>query len=134
MLFRFDTFSVSINASPEKVWGFVSDLNNWRQFSDFGKDIEQISDLEWVAHTSQGDVRVLPHFDKDKLLLDSTCIIPSGEKQFIPYRVVPNSDGSELIMTNQQTESVSDEDYDQQIEWMKTELETIKQILETPAT
>ncbi len=101
MLFRFDT--VSIDARPEEVWEFVSDLNNWKQFSDFGKNLEQVTDTEWVAHTSQGDVRVIPKFDKEKLLLDSYCIIASGEKQFIPYRVVSNGDGAELIMTNQQT-------------------------------
>lgn len=130
MLFRFDTVSVPINAKPEKVWEFVADLNNWKQFSDFGKDLEQVSETEWVAHTSQGDIRVLPKFDKEKLLLDSICIIASGEEQFIPYRVVGNGDGSELIMTNQQTSTVSNEEYAEQLQWMKTELHTIKKLLE----
>jgi hypothetical protein len=130
ILFRFDTVSVSIHAKPEAVWEFVSDLNNWKQFSDFGKNLEKISDTEWIAHTSQGDVRVIPKFDKDHLLLDSVCIIASGETQFIPYRVMPNGDGTELIMTNQQTASVSDAEYAEQLGWMRQELETIKQIME----
>ncbi len=130
MLFRFDTASVSINAKPEKVWEFVADLNNWKQFSDFGRDLEKLSETEWVAHTSQGDVRVLPKFDKSKLLLDSICIIASGEEQLIPYRVVANGSGSELIMTNQQTSTVSNADYAEQLNWMKTELNTIKKLLE----
>lgn len=129
-LYRFDTVSVSIDTSPEEVWRFVSDLNNWKLFSDFGKNLDKISDTEWVAHTSQGDVRVIPAFDKEKLLLDHWCILPSGDKQYIPYRVVPNGYGSELIMTNQQTSSVSDKDYAEQLKWMKKELETIKKILE----
>jgi hypothetical protein len=129
-LFHFDTLSVSINARPEAVWSFVSDLNNWKQFSDFGKNLEQVSEGEWIAHTSQGDIRVLPKFDKGHLLLDSICIIPSGEKQFIPYRVVPNGAGSELIMTNQQTATVSDDEYQEQLSWMKKKLETIKNIIE----
>ena len=108
----------------------MSDLHNWQQFSDFGKELEQVSKTEWVAHTSQGDVRVIPQFDEDKLLLDSVCIIASGEEQFIPYRVVANGDGSELIMTNQQTATVSDTDYAEQLRWMKNELATIKEILE----
>jgi len=103
-LFHFDTVSVSINAKPEAVWTYVSDLNNWKQFSDFGKNIEKVSATVWVAHTSQGDVRIIPKFDKDHLLLDSICIVPTGDEQFIPYRVVPNGNGSELIMTNQQTD------------------------------
>jgi hypothetical protein len=57
-------------------------------------------------------------------------VIASGEEQFIPYRVVANGDGSELIMTNQQTATVSDKDYAEQLQWMKTELDMIKKILE----
>ncbi|MEK9195843.1 MAG: SRPBCC family protein [Patescibacteria group bacterium] len=130
-LYKFDTFSVSIEAKPQAVWEFVADLNNWKQFSDFGKDIEKIKDNEWVFHTSQGDVRVITKFDKEKLLLDTICIIASGEEQFIPYRVVPNGDGSELIMTNHQGETSSGKEYAEQIKWMKDELATIKKILET---
>jgi len=129
-LFHFDTISVSIAATPEQVWQFVSDLNNWRQFSDFGKQLEQVSGAEWVAHTSQGDVRVIPQFDQAHLLLDHRCIIASGEEQFIPYRVVPNGTGAELIMTNQQTATVSDEEYHEQLRWMREELENIKMIME----
>lgn len=130
-LFKFDTVSVSINAKPEKVWEFVADLNNWPQYTDFAKDIEQVNDTEWIFHTSQGDVRVITKFDKEKLLLDTVCIIASGEEQFIPYRVVPNGEGSEIIMTNQQTASVNNEEYAEQIKWMKEELQNIKRILES---
>lgn len=129
-LFKFDTVSVSVAAKPEKVWSFVADLNNWKLFSDFAKNIEQISDKEWVTHTSQGDVKIYPKFDKKRLLLDHKVVIASGEEQFIPYRVVPNGDGSELMMTNQQTATVSDKDYQQQLRWMKEELQTIKTTLE----
>lgn len=111
----------------------MSNLNNWKQFSDFGKGLEQVSDTEWVTHTIQGDIHVIPKFDKAHLLLDSICIVPSGEEQFIPYRVVPNGSGSELIMTNQQTATVSDEEYQEQLGWMKQELETIKKIMEENA-
>jgi hypothetical protein len=129
-LFKFDTVSVSINAKPEKVWNFVSDLLHWRQFSDFGKDIEQISDTEWIFHTSQGDVQVIPKFDKERLLLDQVCIIASGEEQFIPYRIVPNGDGCEIMMTNQQTATVNDEEYAEQLKWMTDELNNLKKIME----
>jgi len=131
MLFKFDTVSVSINVKPKVVYDFVSDLNNWKQFSDFGKDIEKIEEGTWIFHTSQGDVTVLTHFDAEKLLLDTTCILASGEEQFIPYRVVPNGDGSELIMTNFQGKTSSDKDYAEQLKWMKDELNNIKAILES---
>lgn len=127
---RSDTVSVAIALRPEHVWEFVSDLNKWKQFSDFGKNLEQVSDTEWVTHTSQGDVKVIPKFDKERMLLDHVCILASGEEQFIPYRVVPNGDGAELIMTNFQGETSSDEEYAEQLQWMREELDTIKKLLE----
>ena len=84
-MFHFDTVSVSITAKPEKVWEFVSDINNWPKFSEFASDIEKVKDGEWIFHTSQGDVRVIEQFDKEHLLLDHVCIVPSGDEQFIPY-------------------------------------------------
>ncbi|MFZ1487719.1 MAG: hypothetical protein WAS74_01705 [Candidatus Saccharimonas aalborgensis] len=57
-------------------------------------------------------------------------IVPSGDEQFIPYRVVPNGEGSELIMTNQQTAGVSNEEYAEQLTWMREELKNIKKIME----
>lgn len=129
-MFHFDTISVSINAKPDKVWEFVADINNWPQFSDFARNIERVRDGEWVFHTSQGDVRVIEKFDREHLLLDTVCIVPSGDEQFIPYRVVPNGEGCELIMTNQQTAGVSDEEYAEQLTWMREELENIKKIIE----
>ena len=75
-------------------------------------------------------MRVIPKFDKEKLLLDNIYIIASGDEQFIPYRVVANGYESELIMTNQQTASVSDVEHWEQLDWMKTELQTIKKILD----
>ena len=130
-MFHFDTVSVSITAKPEKVWEFVSDINNWPKFSEFASDIEKVKDGEWIFHTSQGDVRVIEQFDKEHLLLDHVCIVPSGDEQFIPYRVVPNGEGSELMMTNQQTDGVSDEEYAEQLRWMKEELEKVKELQES---
>lgn len=129
-MFHFDTVSVSINAAPQKVWEFVADINNWPKFSDFARDIEHVADGKWVFHTSQGDVQVIEKFDRERMLLDTICIVPSGDEQFIPYRVVPNGNGSELIMTNQQTAGVSDEEYAEQLTWMREELENVKKILE----
>lgn len=129
-MFRFDTVSVSIAAPPQTVYDFVSDINNWPQYSDFASNIEKVKDGDWLFHTSQGDVRVLERFDQAHMLVDHVCIVPSGDEQFIPYRVVPNGAGSELIMTNQQTAGVSDEEYTQQLEWMKEELQNVKKILE----
>lgn len=129
-MLRFDAVTVSIKQEPEKVWEFVADLNNWKQFSGFGPDIEQVGDNEWVAHTSWGDVKVVPKFDRQKLLLDHNYIFPSGEERFMPSRVSASGEGSVLIMTNRQTTGIPDYEYEQQLKLMENELSSIKKILE----
>lgn len=127
---RVDPVLVSIKADPHEVWAFVANLNNWKQLSEFGKNLTQVNETLWIAHTPQGDVKVVPMFDEEKLLLDHLCILPSGHGQHIKYRVVPSLEGSELVMTNLQTAGVSDEDYEQQLQWTMDELNNVKKIME----
>jgi hypothetical protein len=49
---------------------------------------------------------------------------------FIPYRVTPNHLGSELIMTNVKSPGDSTDDYEEQLQWMRTELEGAKRYVE----
>jgi len=130
-IFRLDTRSVVIQAPAKKVWNFIADVRNWKQFSDFSKNMEQVGDNEWVAHTDQGDIKVRTFFDEEHLTLDQICY-PNREEQLIPYRIIPmGAESCKLMMTNQQTPSVSDEEYEQQMGWIQQELETVKKILET---
>ena len=124
------TLAVTIKRSPQEVYDFIADLSNWPKFSEFAANFERVHDSEYIAHTSQGDVRVIAHFDSQKLILDTDCILPSGESQLIPYRVVPNKIGAELMMTNFRAASSTRQEYDEQLRWMEVELKQIKRILE----
>lgn len=124
------TLAVTIKRSPKDVYDYISDLSNWHEFSDFAANFEKISDTEYIAHTSQGDIKVVALFDKRRMLLDTNCILPDGEIQTIPYRVVPNRDGAELMMTNFRPKSSSKKDYEEQLYWIEVELKRAKKILE----
>ncbi len=124
------TYSVTIKRTPRDVYEYISDLSNWPQFSDFAKNFERVTDSEYIAHTSQGDITVKALFDDKRLLLDTECVLPDGNSDFIPYRVVPNKDGAELMMTNFKPIQSTDEEYSEQLQWMKEELSNIKQLLE----
>ena len=91
---RTDSVTVSINLKPEQVWDYVADIKNWKDFSEYGKNMEKVSPEEWIAHTEQGDIRVLPKFKKEQLVLDHLCILSNGEEVLIPYRVEPVGDAS----------------------------------------
>lgn len=124
------TLSVTINRPPKEVYKYISNLDNWHEFSDFAANFEKKSDDEYIAHTPQGDITVKSIFDSKRMLLDTICVLPDGEEQVIPYRVVPNGRHSELIMTNFRPHSSSREEYDEQLTWMQSELFRAKQILE----
>lgn len=124
------TLAVTIKRSPQDVYNYISNLANWPEFSDFAANFERVTDNEYIAHTSQGDVKVVALFDKKRLLLDTQCILPDGEVQTIPYRVVPNKDGAELMMTNFRPKSSSKKDYEEQLYWIEVELKRAKEILE----
>ena len=127
---RLDTVSVNINAKAEAVWEFIADVRNWKQFSDFSKNMERVGEDEWVAHTDdQGDVRVRTFFDAEHFTLDQICY-PNGDEQLIPYRIIPKGDSCELMMTNQQTAGVSDAEYKDQMHWVREELEAVKRLVE----
>lgn len=124
------TMAVTIKRKPEDVFNYISKLANWPEFSDFAANFEKVNDNEYLAHTSQGDIRVVALFDRKRLLLDTQCILPDGEIQTIPYRVVPNRNGSELIMTNFKPIKATKSEYEEQLYWMEIELKKVKEILE----
>ncbi len=128
------TIAVTIKCDPEKVYNYISNLGNWHEFSEFAANFERVTDDEYIAHTTQGDIRVKAFFDREHMLLDTQCILPDGEVQTIPYRVVPNKDGAELMMTNFRPKSSSKEDYEEQLHWIDVELNAAKQILEKKAS
>jgi hypothetical protein len=124
------TIAVTIKRSPKEVYEYISNLGNWPEFSEFAANFEKVTDSEYIAHTSQGDITVRALFDKEHMLLDTQCILPDGEIQTIPYRVVPNKDGAELLMTNFRPRSSTKKDYEEQLYWIEVELKKAKEILE----
>lgn len=125
------TLAVTVKRSPQEVYDYISNLANWPEFSDFAANFEKVTDTEYIAHTSQGDIKVVALFDRERMLLDTQCILPDGEIQTIPYRVVPNKDGAELMMTNFRPRSSSKKDYEEQLYWIEIELKRAKEILES---
>ncbi len=54
----------------------------------------------------------------------------SGVNVFVPMRVVPNGDGSEVIFTLFRTEDMSDENYAKDIALVDRDLKNLQKILE----
>lgn len=120
---RSDTATVSVAAPPRFVFQVLARVADWPQFSPFARAVEPVGDgrCYWVT-TPDSTVRLVCQFDPDLLLLDHQVAFADGSSVFIPYRVVPNGTGAELIMTNVKSPADSVEDYRSQLGWMRTEL------------
>jgi hypothetical protein len=127
---RSDTYSVSIAAPPPFVWSILSNVEDWAQFSPFAQAVARTSATSFVITSPQGAVLLTTNFDEPRLLLDHTVTLSDQTEVFIAYRVTPNHLGSELMMTNVKSPSDSDTEYDEQLAWMRDELEGAKRFVE----
>lgn len=126
---RSDTCSVSIAAPPSFVWKALSDVGAWPTFSPFALAVAEVAAGEFLVTSPQGEVGLSTRFDEDRGLLDH--VVRIGEATvFIPYRVVANLDGSELIMTNVKAPDDTMDDYEEQLRWMRDELDGARQYAE----
>lgn len=127
---RSDTFSVSIGVPPLFAWEVLSHVDLWRLFSPFALTVTSLTPDQFEIDSPQGKVILCVQFDRDRLLLDHVVKLSDGSAVFIPYRVVPNYHGCELVMTNIQSPGDSTEDYEVQVGWMRDELRGAKAFIE----
>lgn len=127
---RSDTYGVSIPVPPDLVWAVLADVENWPRFSPFALTVKRTSATTYTVTSPQGDVLLTSNFDRGLRLLDHRVTLPDQTEVFIPYRVTPNHLGSELIMTNVKSPGDSEDEYAEQLAWMRIELDGAKRYLE----
>jgi hypothetical protein len=127
---RSDSYSVSVAAPTGFVWAALSVVEDWPKFSPFALSVRRTATTTYTVASPQGEVALASAFDADRGLLDHTVTLADGTRVFIPYRVTPNHRGSELIMTNVKSPTDSDAEYEEQLGWMRTELDNAKRYVE----
>lgn len=130
LLMNSDTFSVSVAVPPEYAWSLLAAIENWPEFSPFARLVSRIDTTSWDVVSPQGNILLRSHFVREHCLLDHE-VFTGGHWVFIPYRVVPNLDGCELIMTNFQSPGDSSDEYREQNDWVVRELQGARQFLES---
>src|SRR5690606_17240521 len=84
----------------------------------------------WITDSPMGKVKV-KFCEKNKLgVLDHDVILPSGEINHNPLRVVANGDGSEVIFTLYRLPRMSDEDFLRDLNFVQDDLKKLKSIIE----
>lgn len=127
---RTKVLTVSIQCNPARVYAFVSDPENlpvWA--SSFCRSIQQIEG-EWIAQTPEGAVKIRFVSKNSFGILDHYVQIVPGTDVYVPMRVIPNGDGSEVIFTLFQSSFMTDEKFNQDIAWVEKDLQSLKRVLE----
>jgi hypothetical protein len=123
--------SVSINRDAKAVYDFVCVPQNFpRWASGLGKSLKKVKG-EWLAETPEGPVKI--RFSERNVfgVLDH-WVSPTPELEiYIPMRVIPNGSGSELLFTLFRLAEMSDEKFAADAEWVKRDLTSLKQLLES---
>jgi hypothetical protein len=85
---------------------------------------------KWIAETPQGSVKVRFTERNSFGVLDHYVIPELGLEIYIPMRVISNGTGSEVLFTLFRLSEMSDDKFAEDAEWVKRDLNVLKQLLE----
>lgn len=129
--FEAQNISIFINMPFQQVYKFISVPENFPQWASGLCQSIRKQDNEWIAETATGPVKVRFTEPNPFGVLDHHVIPGNGEEIYIPMRVIPNGNGGELIFTLLRLPGMSDEKFQEDADWVKRNLETIKNLLES---
>lgn len=123
------TLTVTINAPAGRVYAFVSNPENLARWAAGLGPPERRGDEWWVPSPS-GPARVEFAEPNTFGVLDHTVFLPNDLRVYVPMRVVPNGDGSEVSFTLFQLPGMPDEQFRNDRGLVQKDLESLKRILE----
>lgn len=124
------TITIAIAAPAERVYAFAAQETNLpRWVPSFFRAVTH-ENGEWVVDSPLGRA-VFSFVEKNPFgVLDHRIRLPSGEEFFNPMRVIANGAGSELIFTLFQSAGMSDEDFARDAELVRSDLDTLRRLME----
>lgn len=121
---------IDIQAAPEKVYNFLSNVMNWPQYA--------VVNLRSVSPGQNGWFNVITKFGQGEIKID--CVKEFGildhvwkdpQATWRTYaRVVSNNEGSTFMMTIFQPSIMNDDQFDQAMMETNIEMAKLKEILE----
>ncbi|HET9087894.1 MAG TPA: hypothetical protein VFN53_10250 [Acidobacteriaceae bacterium] len=124
------TISVTIARPLEEVYGFLSIPANFSQWAAGLGDLQE-QNHEWFVQTPHGRMRVRFSERNSFGVLDHFVKPENAEEIYVPMRVVANGASSEVVFTLFQQPSMSDADFARDLELVRTDLTSLKKILES---
>lgn len=125
------TKTVNINASPDKVWDFVSDLSQWKNWAIHNVfSSRQGGNGYWLMDGPRGTSKVKMNGNKTLGILDHEFIDPGEGHWIVPCRVVAGSKGSHFMITFSKPEQMPDEAFEMGMKLLDEELQKLKEFME----
>ena len=124
------TITVRIDRPFATVFEFLTDPTNWNQWAfGLGKNIRQSKD-GWIADSGGGTARVR-FTPRNKFgVVDHTVIRPSGQRVYVPMRLIANGSGCELLFTLFREPKTSDTQFDSDAGYVQRDLNRLKSLME----
>jgi hypothetical protein len=128
-MYRAHTVSVAIAVPPQRAYTYMADPSNLPKWaSGFVMSIEKRGD-DWIAQTTLGEARFRFAPANELGVLDHDVELKAG-KFHNPMRVIPNGKGCEVLFTALQLPGNSDAQFSGDLEMVRGDLGTLRDILE----
>ena len=112
------------------VYDFASDPANVPRWAPgLGTSVENV-DGKWFVETGSGRVGLAFAERNTFGVLDHKVTLASGEVIYIPMRVVPYGDGSEVVFSLRRLPEMSDEEFARDAGLVQADLTRLKHVLE----
>lgn len=124
------TITVRIERPFDQVYEFLADPANWNQWAfGLGRNIRRSND-GWIADSDGGvaQVRFTPRNSFG--VVDHTVTLPSGQRVYLPLRLIVNGEGCELLFTLYREPNMSDVQFASDAGFVQRDLDGLKKLLE----
>jgi hypothetical protein len=105
---------MTIERPPLDVYNFISDPKN---LAKWASGLSAAVKVRFVERNKYG-------------VLDHYVSVGSGEEVYVPMRIFPNGDGTEVLLTVFRQPGTSEEKFGEDTQWVRRDLEALKELLE----
>ena len=124
------TVSVRIARPFDIVYDFLADPANWNQWAfGLGKNIRR-SQNGWIADSGGGVATVLFTPRNAFGVVDHTVTRLSGQRVYVPMRLIVNGSGCELLFTLFREPNMPDAQFASDAAFVQSDLNRLKSLLE----
>ena len=121
--------SERIGRPADEVYAYASDPANLPRWAPgLGNSVEQV-DGQWFVETPAGRVRVAFAPRNDFGILDHYVTLSSGEVIYIPFRVIADDSGSEVLFTLRRRPGMTDAEFEADVNAVVADLARLKHVM-----